>query len=277
MHRYSKCLGIVVLCIALVVSGCSRRLLLPRAEAVAPVAIAAALGISYEALQGLMLATAAAVAIGAISQSQQASYDKKLMSAINSIKSMAADATEQSYAVWREVTDGLGAKSKAKTKTNTAPGECDPSKRNDPRQCCQNFMESFEGKGMKDKKFYISSTGNGSWKVYSHDKPGQLCCLNWDSKHGRFEVYHKGGEGKYRDGEKGDAYDHKGEMTCSERNIDNPCEADMGDKADNATGKHAPRGGCEQFDTDQSGEGSGSGVNSNGASGVPKSPSGTIQ
>jgi hypothetical protein len=123
--------------------------------------------------------------------------------------------------------------SESQKEINSVEGDCPPEKRGDPFACCSEFMNKFIKKEPrlipKGKYAYkVSYIGRNS---ITHD-----CCLEWDSMHGRFEVFQSSNH---------EAFRHKGERSCakSENLSDNICEPTHPEKMD-LSGRHAPRHGC---------------------------------
>jgi hypothetical protein len=224
--------------------GCVGMKFVPRAEAIAPIVGAAV--ISIEALEGLQMAVLAAASVGIVSTLQKKEFQASLNSAMRAIQNKLDSAYSLSHDAYLKVTKTLRRAPSSVEAKQSAPGECDPSLRSNPRKCCKDFMNRFEGgNGLTQRQFMVPA-GNASWQVFD-SKTGELkCCVNWDEKHGRFELFHPGGEGKYRPNESGDAYSHKGELTCADRKSEFVCGANLYSKADNS-GKHSPREGCRNL------------------------------
>jgi len=130
--------------------------------------------------------------------------------------------------------------------SSKADGDCPPENRSNPQQCCTDFLKKFK----KENK--LNKINQNSYSVLDR-KGNELCCLEWDAIHGRFEVFHlSDGSGslklpsRSREGRGFHRFQHLGERSCanpSDLNIDDLCNPSHPDKAD-PTGRHFPRQGC---------------------------------
>jgi len=111
-------------------------------------------------------------------------------------------------------------------------GECDPSLRGSPYECCPDFMNKFG-------RSHMTPIGNGAFRMfyYGYHASTHSCCFEWDSLHGRFEVYEQSNHGGSK---------HRGEKSCAEaENLDEDlCTANKMEKADLLSDRHSPRNGC---------------------------------
>lgn len=112
-------------------------------------------------------------------------------------------------------------------------GECRPGARRSPFTCCSDFMKKFK-KGNK-----MTQVGENAFRIWYYHGLGILrqCCFEWDSLHGRFEVFETSNHKPYK---------HKGEKACAREEdlSEDICDATYADKADFISDRHAPRNGC---------------------------------
>jgi hypothetical protein len=131
----------------------------------------------------------------------------------------------------------LTGSSQSSAKTNqaraTAEGECQPELRGDPYKCCPDFMKKFSSKR-------FTKVGNNAFRIFFYGRHAAThsCCYEWDSLHGRFEVYQQGNHQPIR---------HRGEKACArpeDLDEEDLCTATFTEKADLLSNRHAPRNGC---------------------------------
>jgi hypothetical protein len=236
--------------------GSPRRIHVEEARAIAP-ALVLAPEAAVAMLYALIAACALAAAIGVISNQQKDSYQGELQGNIDSIQeAVKRGLAESGRAITNAVTKmalingTLGAfaltcpillrnavsGNAAKTREARAAtvGECDPSLRGSPYDCCPDFMKKFGGAGEK-----MNSVGRFAYRVryFARHAITRQCCFEWDSLHGRFEVYQRGNHEPIK---------HLGERACarSEDLDDDICAPSFADKADLLSARHAPRNGC---------------------------------
>jgi hypothetical protein len=132
-----------------------------------------------------------------------------------------------------KVADSFSSSQKTTEARKSAVGECRPDLRGNPYNCCPNFMSKF-GKGND-----MSKIGENSFRVsyFGRHSIKRECCFEWDSLHGRFEVYKKGNHEPIK---------HMGEKSCGrdEDLSEDLCNANYPDKSDFLSSRHAPRHGC---------------------------------
>lgn len=235
---------------------------LPEANAAAPVLVVAP-GVAIGLLELLLGAVVLAAAVGVISASQKAQYSADINADIASIE----DATRRGIeATNQAITRGLAGLMRingslgtfrvacptavlvaaglvtARTSTSTASssagarnanaaGECDPSLRGSPFDCCPDFMRRFGASEM-------SPVGRFAYRIEYWVRGGyqRRCCFEWDSMHGRFEVYERSNH---------NPFNHKGEKACARaEDMDNLCQPTYPEKADQLSLRHSPRNGC---------------------------------
>lgn len=221
----------------------------PQAKAAAIAAPAVAIG----ALELLALAAAGAAAVGIISVSQNEEYQRQVDQLVADLREKTGNALKAvlntSLKTINRMSSTLGMSTcgpvvaavaaitpivSSKAGRNTAPGECRPELRDSPFNCCEDFMKTIR------KKATVEQVGRNSFKVNYYTKSGNpiRCCFEWDSLHGRFEVYQSSNHTK-------SGVTHTGERACArESDIeDDICRANFPEKAD-FSGAHDPRQGC---------------------------------
>lgn len=210
-------------------------------------------------LEAVILACAAAAAIGIISNATNQSYQRELEEKVASIKAAmkrgieaTKEAVVKSVATLIRVRAALGMPSLgcdilmrtgsrttgSSNKTNEArrasEGECDPELRGSPFDCCPKFMKKFGAQNS------MTPVGRNAFKVkyWGRHANSSECCFEWDSLHGRFEVYRTSNH---------EGVKHAGEKTCaSDENLDDDlCTATHPEKADFLSRRHQPRNGCQ--------------------------------
>ena len=216
-------------------------------------------------LESMILASAAAAAVGVISQSQNQEFHNELQTDIDQIqqavrkglnetKIMIVNAiaalgkinshlqTAESCQVIQKVQEATQTTQKPFSKSNktdqarsATTGECKPELRGDPFKCCPEFMKKFS-----NEKKAMSPVGRFAYRLEYYLKygPVQKCCFEWDSLHGRFEIYQSSNH---------DGVRHVGEKACArEEDLDeNICDSTFPDKADFLSRRHSPREGCQ--------------------------------
>lgn len=120
------------------------------------------------------------------------------------------------------------------TERSSVPeGECRPEDRDSPFRCCPKFMEKFQKSGG------LHNIGKFAYRALYFMRNARTveCCFEWDSMHGRFEVFQKSNHGPYK---------HLGERSCArDEDLDEDlCQATHPEKADVTSNRHAPRRGC---------------------------------
>jgi hypothetical protein len=125
-------------------------------------------------------------------------------------------------------------------------GECDPLFRDNPYLCCLNFINKF----MNQQELMYQIGANAFVVKPNGVTEEKSCCYEWDRKHGRFEVFVKGGDLPLPFG--GGSYTHLGEQICEGRKWGSLSGRDLCDKilASNkadGNGGHAPRDGCADY------------------------------
>ncbi len=128
-----------------------------------------------------------------------------------------------------------GSSAKTNEARRASEGECQPDLRGDPYKCCPNFMKKF-GPGK------MTSVGRNAFRVsyFGRHARNINCCLEWDSLHGRFEVYDRS---NHNTGPR-----HLGEKACArDQDLDEEdvCSATFIEKADLLSSRHQPRNGCQ--------------------------------
>jgi hypothetical protein len=215
-----------------------------QAHAIAP-AIAA-----YGTLEVILLGSAAAAAAGIITVQQNAAFQSR-------VAAITRQMTDNAHQNIENLKGEVSALYRALTATTKKPGrvsrahvpapdaDCkEDGKHADPRECCKDWLLRAEDGNQAEKQgYFLVPTGNKAYQVYSPNGDFK-CCLEWDNAHGRFEVYTPGGDGKYLNGG-GDPYSHKGELTCKDDEVKDPCRASHPERAENG-GRHAPREGCHR-------------------------------
>lgn len=236
--------------------GSPKRLSIEESKAIGP-AVLVAPGVAIGLGELLIGAVALAAAIGVLSNQQKQAYTLELDAAIQSIKDATrrgAEAAQQavtralasmavingtlgvvslSCALLKTAATG-GSAAKTREARASTVGECDPSLRGSPFDCCPDFMRKFGVDGEK-----MSPVGRFAYRVRylgRHSMTNQ-CCFEWDSLHGRFEVYRRGNHEPVK---------HMGERACArEQDLDDDiCSPNFSDKADLLSSRHAPRNGC---------------------------------
>ena len=206
----------------------------------------------------LSLAVAAAYEIGTINRSQKINYQADIQSKINAIQAavrrgLAAskDAVEHaletivmvqavvhtpgicSQVLARQIS-GYFSTSKTARARQATEGECEPDLRGDPYKCCPDFMRKFKKGGT------MSWVGENAFQTIYYNRHGDTrrCCFEWDSLHGRFEVY--------TDSNHSTEKNHIGEKSCARSDDldEDLCTANFPDKADFLSRRHQPRNGC---------------------------------
>ncbi|PIS11096.1 MAG: hypothetical protein COT73_05810 [Bdellovibrio sp. CG10_big_fil_rev_8_21_14_0_10_47_8] len=227
---------------------------IPKARAIAVVVVAPEAAVAM--LEALILACSAAAAIGVISEEANREYHAELQGKVDSIqdavrKGSAATFDAVRSAVETIVTVNLLVRSPASCERllrnsfsnissrkttdarSQASGECEPSLRSDPFKCCPHFMKKYSADNS------MTPVGRFAFRIRYLAKHSvtRACCFEWDSLHGRFEVYQSSNHGPAK---------HRGEKSCAgDADLDEDlCNANHPEKADYFSERHAPRNGC---------------------------------
>lgn len=208
-------------------------------------------------LELALLAVAVAAEEGILSQRQKQDYDDKINFDIHQLEDLMAKGFEVSkqimaealttlisvqaltnsqglcHLISRSVKANSGSSKKTLQARATSEGECQPELRGDPRKCCPDFMKKIS------KVANMEQVGENAFRL-SYWLPHAInarCCFEWDSLHGRFEVYTKSNHSDFK---------HRGEKSCAKNeDLENdPCTANFPEKADLMSRRHAPRNGC---------------------------------
>lgn len=228
----------------------------PKAHAVAQLAApAAAIG----ALELAALSATAATAAGVISVAQNEEIQKQIKVQIAEVKSLTGDALKQSVAdsflilfymnnprmicdqtlniLFNKKHNKAKAASQAQSNVKTRWLGCSQGPERNPNNCCQQFFEKFsdeidEGR-LSDRN---ASRPRNQLVVRNKIFGGVKCCLEFDRRHGGYEIFTKAG---------GKGFSHLGERSCGDLDENDPCKnsAHISEKhfGPDITGEHSPR------------------------------------
>ncbi len=169
------------------------------AHAIAPAVAAPAVAIG--ALELAALTTATAFALGAITGSQNESFQRQISELIRDIKTttgeiLGATLSEVSILL-KKVSGGKVCKDANETAARRV-NSCNSS----PEACCGDYFSKFKNRLEK---------GRGGIRIFKNDHRNKLlCCLEWDGTHGGFEIFDDHGN-------------HLGERGCEDLS-DDPCQ-----------------------------------------------------